>query len=152
MPHAGIGRLACHITTYIPLTRCLPVDNGHPPATVHTPSLLRTVGGRVTAATSLSTVTSPFVTEVSKGDPHIAIRSNSARPTNGRLALRALCPNTAVSIAENDEQTDALSPSSALLEETYQTLQLTDPRELWDRSRWIGPEHRVFEEPYGTSA
>jgi hypothetical protein len=80
------------------------------------------------------------------------MRSNSARRTSGRLALTVLRPNTLVSIAENDEQTNALSVSSALLEEIYQTLQLTGPRELWDTGRWVGPEHSAFEEPYGASA
>jgi len=84
--------------------------------------------------------------------PYIAMRSNSARRTSGRLALTVLRPNTSVSIAENHEQTNALSVSSGLLEEIYQTLQLTGPRELWDTGRWVGPEHSAFEEPYGASA
>jgi len=71
---------------------------------------------------------------------------------SGRPALKVLRSNSLVSIAENDEQTNALSVSSALLEEIYQTLQLTGPRELWDTGRWVGPEHSAFEEPYGASA
>jgi len=80
------------------------------------------------------------------------MRSNSAQRTSGRLALTVLRPNTPVSIAENDKQANALSVSSALIEEIYQTLELPGPRELEDRGRWVGPEHRAFEEPYGASA
>ena len=116
---------------------------------------MRTVGSRVTAATSLSTVTSPLVTEVCKGAPlhrdEIELGPTDQR-TSGRVALTVLRPNTLVSIAENDEQTTALSVPSALLEEIYKTLQLSGPRELEDRGLWVGPEHRAFEEPYGASA
>ena len=84
--------------------------------------------------------------------PYIAMRSNSVQRTSGRVALTVLRPNTLVSIAENDEQTTALSVPSALLEEIYKTLQLSGPRELEDRGLWVGPEHRAFEEPYGASA
>jgi hypothetical protein len=38
--------------------------------------------------------------------PYIAMRSNSARWTSGRLALTVLRPNSSVSIAENGEQAD----------------------------------------------
>jgi len=85
--------------------------------------------------------------------PCIAMRSTSAQGTSGqRPALRAPRSNSPVSVAGSDVRANALSRSVALLEELYQALAITDPRELETTRRWIWQEHRAVEESYGASA
>jgi hypothetical protein len=56
-----------------------------------------------------------------------------------------------LSVVGSDVRAKALLRSVALLDGLYQALAIADPRELETGDRWIGPEHRAFEVPYGAS-